>query len=77
MRVTRSENGLAVEIPADVAEALDLKEGDEVNLTVSTPRDASDAEPFSEREKALEYIFSRRWKLPPGWKFDREEANER
>jgi antitoxin MazE len=77
MRVTKSENGLAVEIPADLAEALDLKEGDEVNLTVSTGSESSDPEQFGDREKALEYIRTRRWKLPSGWKFDRDEANER
>ncbi len=76
MRVTRWNDALAVQIPEEVAKSLDLKEGDEVELTVVSNGDQG---PLSgeEREKALEYIRSRRWKLPEGWKFDRDEANER
>lgn len=76
MRVTKWNDALAVQIPDDVAKSLDLKEGDEVNLTVvSAPHQPVMTE--DERAKAMEYIRSRRWKLPEGWKFDRDEANER
>lgn len=76
MRVTKWGDSLAVRIPADVAEALHIKEGDEVDVSVPTqepPAVISD----EEREKILRYIRAQRWQLPPGWKFDREEANER
>lgn len=29
------------------------------------------------RERAMERIRAARWKLPPDWKFDRDEANAR
>jgi antitoxin MazE len=76
MRVTKWNDALAVQIPDDVAKSLDLKEGDEVELTLTS---GHGEHPVSaeEREKLLEYIRSRRWKLPEGWKFDRDEANER
>lgn len=76
MRVTKWNDALAVQIPDDVAKSLDLKEGDEVALTVVSNSDQGTLS-AEEREKALEYIRSRRWKLPEGWKFDRDEANER
>ena len=76
MRVTKWNDALAVQIPDDVAKSLDLKEGDEVDLTVVSNNDQGTLS-AEEREKALEYIRSRRWKLPEGWKFDRDEANER
>jgi len=76
MRVTRWNDALAVQIPDDVAKSLDLKEGDEVDLSL---RPGENGSPVSEeeRQQALEYIKSRKWKLPEGWKFDRDEANER
>jgi antitoxin MazE len=77
MRVTKWNDALAVQIPDDVAKSLDLKEGDEVELTVTST--SHDRGPVSaeEREKILEYIRSQRWKMPEGWKFNRDEANER
>jgi antitoxin MazE len=76
MRVTKWNDALAVQIPDDVAKSLDLKEGDEVELAVTAD---NHRRPISaeEREKILEYIRSQRWKLPEGWKFSRDEANER
>ena len=76
MRVTRWNDALAVQIPDDVARSLDLKEGDEV---VISPQPGESNPPVSEeeRQQAIAYIKSRKWTLPEGWKFDRDEANER
>jgi antitoxin MazE len=76
MRVTKWNDALAVQIPDDVAKSLGLKEGDEVELTLKL---GAEKPPISdeEREKIMERIRSQRWKLPEGWKFDRDEANER
>lgn len=64
MRVTKWGDSLAVRIPADVAEALHIREGDEVDVSVPTQ-----GEPASisqeEREKILSYIRAQRWQLPP------------
>ena len=76
MRVSKWGNSLAIRVPAAVAEALELKEGDEVEVRVAGTR-AFDIDRDRGRERALARIRAARWKLPPGWKFDRDEANSR
>jgi antitoxin MazE len=76
MRVSKWGNSLAIRLPAAVVEALELKEGDEIEITVAGER-KFDAERDRTREKALERIRNSKWKFPPGFKFNREEANER
>ncbi|WP_418136533.1 AbrB/MazE/SpoVT family DNA-binding domain-containing protein [Agrobacterium sp. El2ro-1b] len=76
MRVTKWGDSLAVRIPADVAEALHIKEGDEVDVVTPT-EPAAQTSTEGERRQALEKIRARRWTLPPDYKFDRDEANER
>jgi antitoxin MazE len=76
MRVSKWGNSLAIRLPAVVVEALELKEGDEVEVRVAGPR-SFDLERDQSRERAMERIRAARWKLPPDWKFDRDEANSR
>jgi antitoxin MazE len=76
MRVSKWGNSLAIRIPASVAEALELKEGDEVDIRVAGTR-AFDADLDRSRQKALARIKAFRLKLPPDWKFDRDEINSR
>jgi antitoxin MazE len=76
MRVAKWGNSLAIRLPAVVVEALELKEGDEVEVRVAGTR-SFDVDRDRRRERAMERIRTARWKLPPGWKFDRDEANER
>jgi len=76
MQIARWGNSLAIRIPARVAEALNLKEGDEIDIRVAGER-AFDIELDRSREKALARIRALRKPLPPGWKFDRDEANAR
>jgi antitoxin MazE len=76
MQVARWGNSLAVRLPAAVVEALDLKEGDEIRINVAGER-TFEVERDTSRQQALERIRSLRRPLPPGWTFDREEANER
>ena len=76
MRVAKWGNSLAIRIPAEVAEALELKEGDEVEVRVAGSR-SFDVDRDRRRERAMERIRAARWKLPPDWKFDRDEANAR
>ena len=76
MRVAKWGNSLAIRIPAEVAEALELREGDEVEVRVAGTR-SFDVDRDRRRERAMERIRTARWKLPPDWKFDRDEANER
>jgi antitoxin MazE len=76
VRVSKWGNSLAIRLPAVVVEALELKEGDEVEVRVAGTR-TLDVDRDKRRERAMERIRSARWKLPPDWKFDRDEANER
>lgn len=76
MQISRWGNSLAIRIPSVVVEALQLKEGDEVEVTVAGLRQLS-VDRDRKREKALEVLRRLARPFPPGWKFDREEAHER
>lgn len=76
MQVAKWGNSLAIRLPAALVEALELKEGDDIEVHVAGER-AFDIERDSSRERALERIRKLRKPLPPGWKFDRDEANAR
>lgn len=76
MQVARWGNSLAVRLPASVVEALGLKEGDDIEIRVAGER-AFDVALDRSRERALERVRALRKPLPPGWRFDRDEANAR
>ena len=76
MQVSKWGNSLAIRIPALVVEALDLKEGDEVEIRIAGDR-TFDLDRNRSRERALARIRAFRKKLPADWKFDRDEANTR
>jgi antitoxin MazE len=76
MQVSKWGNSLAIRLPASVVEALALKEGDEIEITIEGERKFK-AERARTREDAINRLRASRWKLPPGFKFDREDANGR
>jgi antitoxin MazE len=76
MQVSKWGNSLAVRLPQAVVEALKLKDGDEIEISVVGAREFS-VDRDRRREKALEILRNSNWKFPPGWKFDRESANQR
>jgi antitoxin MazE len=76
MQVSRWGNSLAVRLPAVVVEALDLKEGDEIEISIAGKRDFKVARDRS-KERALEQLRQMKWSFPPDFKFNREEMNER
>jgi antitoxin MazE len=76
MRVAKWGNSLAIRIPGAVAEALELREGDDVTVRIAGDR-VFEIEPDRTRERAVERIRGFGWKLPPDWKFSRDEANAR
>ena len=76
MRVARWGNSLAIRLPASVVEALGLKEGDDIEVWIAGGR-TFDVSRDQTRMTALETIRKLRRPLPPGWSFDRQEANER
>ena len=76
MNVSKWGNSLAVRLPAAVVEALELKEGDEIEIGIAGKREFTVARDQS-REKAMDTIRRLARPLPAGFKFDREEMNER
>src|ERR1700676_5568157 len=76
MQVSKWGISLAVRPPAVVAEALDLKEGDEIEISIAGKRDFKVARDRS-KERALEQLRQMKWSFPPDFIFNREEINER
>lgn len=76
MRVAKWGNSLAVRLPAVVTEALELKEGDDIEICIAGNREF-DIRRDQSRQRALERLRKLRRPIPPGFKFDREEANAR
>jgi antitoxin MazE len=76
MQVAKWGNSLAVRLPAAVVEALGLKEGDEIEITVAGAREFG-VDRDRRREEALELFRRLSRPLPVGFKFDRDEANAR
>jgi antitoxin MazE len=76
MQVSKWGNSLAVRIPAAVVEALDLKEGDEIEISIAGKRNFEVGRDLS-RDTALEQLRQMKWSFPPDFKFSREETNER
>ena len=76
MQVTRLGEELGVILPDSLVEMLGLKEGDEVEINVAVPME-SEVDREKRRAEALRRLRDIRATLPPGYKFDREEANAR
>lgn len=76
MQVAKWGNSLAVRLPAAVVEALELKEGDDIEIELA------DARSFGIRKKPgarelLARLRMYRGRLPADFHFDREDANTR
>ena len=76
MQVARWGNSLAVRLPAAVVEALQLKEGDEIEIHVADTRQFGVARKPG-RDELLRRLRAFRGRLPPDFKFDRDDANAR
>jgi antitoxin MazE len=76
MRVAKWGNSLAIRLPSDVVAELELREGDDVEI-VAKSRKKLEVSPDERRKRALEEMRRLAVPLPPGYKFDREEANAR
>jgi antitoxin MazE len=76
MQVSKWGNTLAVRLPTAVVDALDLKEGDQIEIRIGgdrvfeVGRDHTKQHPLARLRR-----LRRRW--PPGFFFDREETNAR
>ena len=76
MLVSKWGNSLAVRLPRDLVEKMGLKAGDEVELKPAGEK-ICEIEKHDRRAEFLEAMKQFRFELPPGYKFNRDEANER
>jgi antitoxin MazE len=76
MRISKWGNSLAVRLPAVVVEALDLKDGDEIEISIAGKRDFKVARDRS-KDRALEQLRQMKWSFPPDFKFNRDDIHER
>lgn len=76
MQVAKWGNSLAVRLPTAVVDALELKEGDQIEIRIAGARDF-EVQRDRRREDALARLRALRRPLPPGFVFDRGDANAR
>ena len=76
MQVSKWGNALAVRLPATVVAALELKEGEEIEIHVVGARVLAVGRKPSNSE-LLQRLRKFRGRLPADFRFDRLEANER
>lgn len=76
MQVSRWGNSLAVRLPAAVVEALDLKEGDRIEIQIAG-RNTFEISKSPGRRELLARLRKFRGRMPASFKFDRLAANER
>ena len=76
MKVARWGNSLAVRLPVAVVEALQLKDGDEIEIRADEAGTLVVGRK-PDLEEMLVRIRRFRGRLPKDFKFDREEANSR
>jgi antitoxin MazE len=76
MQVAKWGNSLAVRLPQAVVEALNLKEGDAVEIHVVGAR-ALEVGKAPTPQELIARLRKYRGRLPAGFRFDRLEANER
>jgi antitoxin MazE len=76
MQVARWGNSLAIRLPAAVVEALELKEGDDIEIRVAARR-RFEVKKDRSRERALAGLRKLSRNFPEGFVFDRDEAHAR
>ena len=70
VRVSKWGNSLAIRLPVSVVEALELAEGDQIEVRVAGEREFEISRDRS-RDEALERLRKLRRPLPAGFRFDR------
>jgi len=76
MHVSKWGNSLAVRLPSKVVEALNLKEGDQIEIKIASAREF-EVRRDPARQRALDRLRKLRRPLPAGFIFDRADANAR
>jgi len=76
MQVSKWGNSLAVRLPSAVVEALELSEGDDIEIYVAGMRTMEIARK-PDRDTLIEKLRAFRGRLPADFRFDRDEASGR
>ena len=76
MQVSKWGNSLAVRLPSEVVEALNLREGDQIEIRIASAREF-EVRRDPARQRAIARLRRLRRALPAGFVFDRAEANAR
>ena len=76
MLAAKWDNGLAIQLPAAVVEALELKEGDDIEIHVAGAHALGVARRPG-RDDLLKRLRAFRGRLPADFDFDRNEVNAR
>jgi antitoxin MazE len=76
MKIAKWGNSLAVRLPASLVEALNLKEGDDIEIRAADWREL-DVASKPTRADLIQRLRTFRGRLPADFKFHRDEANGR
>ena len=76
MQVSKWGNSLAIRLPAAIVQALELKEGDDIEIRVAGQR-AFEVGRDESRRRAVENLRKLRRPFPKGFVFDRDDIYER
>jgi antitoxin MazE len=76
MRVSKWGNSLAIRLPATVVEALELSDGDDIEVRIAESR-VFEVTKRPDARELLKRLRKFRGKLPADFRFDRDDANER
>ena len=76
MQVSKWGNSLAIRLPSVVVEALELHEGDDIEVVIADKR-VFEVRKKPGKDELLARLRKFRGKLPDDFKFDRNDSNER
>ena len=76
VQVSKWGNSLAIRLPAAVVEALQLRDGDDIQVHVAGAR-VFEVKKEPGRQELLQRLRKFRGRLPAGFVFERDGANER
>jgi antitoxin MazE len=76
MQVAKWGNSLAVRLPQEIVRELDIRAGDRFDIVKTDARGFA-AKKSDKRSDFLEKLKAFNWPKPEGYRFDRDEANER
>jgi antitoxin MazE len=76
MRIAKWGNSLAVRLPKALVDELHLAPGDELSIVAASKNEIV-VEKRDRRAEFLKAMEQFNWPTPEGYKFDRDEANER